>query len=315
MSWIKDDIFPDEDTAPRKTFHFRLDNPLDFTGTEYGYFCGSIMIWVEGEYVTYSGTPTSNDDYICHPAGVFRYYTDALPPYTDGQTVMIKQKWDEVGDWERDGWGTAFQYTPCHLTASKLYVNPWGGEPAETEATELGGFIAEVTSQLSLSGDLHESYGDIVRVTTSYMLSGPYLIIGGSYNFSFQITENIGFPYGFSVGISAGFSATTEYVYVITYKTYMFDIPISFEPGHINEDDLPSEMGIAIYPSPFNSACRISAPENAEVEVFDIEGRKIGELPGGEQVWKPEASVGSGIYLVRATVGEHEVTKRVVYLK
>jgi len=77
----------------------------------------------------------------------------------------------------------------------------------------------------------------------------------------------------------------------------------------------PAAFAISAYPNPFNSACRISAPMNAKVEIFDIEGLKIGELHGGEQVWKPEASVGSGIYLVRARVGEQEITKRVVYLK
>ena len=77
----------------------------------------------------------------------------------------------------------------------------------------------------------------------------------------------------------------------------------------------PDAFAISAHPNPFNSACRISAPMNAKVEIFDIEGLKIGELPGGEQVWKPEPSAGSGVYLVRATVGEKEITKRVVYLK
>ncbi len=36
---------------------------------------------------------------------------------------------------------------------------------------------------------------------------------------------------------------------------------------------------------------------------------------GGSYVWQPSPSIGSGIYLVRATRGEQEVTKRIVYLK
>ncbi len=80
-------------------------------------------------------------------------------------------------------------------------------------------------------------------------------------------------------------------------------------------ENKPELLSLDISPNPFNSAVAITAPAGAEIEIFDIEGRKIGELPGGEQVWKPEPSVGSGIYLVRATVGEQEITKRVVYLK
>ncbi len=71
----------------------------------------------------------------------------------------------------------------------------------------------------------------------------------------------------------------------------------------------------------------------------DISGRLVAEIPVGEGlcalpshgdaeigstrrcsptteiVWSPDASVGSGVYLVRAKVGDSEVTKQVVYLK
>ena len=81
----------------------------------------------------------------------------------------------------------------------------------------------------------------------------------------------------------------------------------------------PSTPTLSAYPNPFNSACRISAPENAVIEIFDINGRCVAEFDGGDQIWKPEASVGSGIYLVRATIPEQTTsvvcTKRVVYLK
>lgn len=77
----------------------------------------------------------------------------------------------------------------------------------------------------------------------------------------------------------------------------------------------PRNLFISAYPNPFNSACRISAPENAVVEIFDINGRSIAEFDGGDRIWKPEASVGGGVYLVRAKIGDKDITKRVVYLK
>jgi len=75
------------------------------------------------------------------------------------------------------------------------------------------------------------------------------------------------------------------------------------------------EFSLSAYPNPFNSVISITAPEGVGIEIFDINGRSIATLPGGEQVWQPEPSVGSGIYLVRAKAGEKEFTKRVVYLK
>ncbi len=98
----------------------------------------------------------------------------------------------------------------------------------------------------------------------------------------------------------------------------------------------PITFSLSAHPNPFNSAVNISAPAGAEVEVFDLNGRKISTLrpsgtslekggqndsplhkggQGGSYVWQPDESVGSGVYLVRATMGEETATKRVVYLK
>ena len=80
----------------------------------------------------------------------------------------------------------------------------------------------------------------------------------------------------------------------------------------------------------------ISAPEGAIVEIFNINGRIVFEMPVGEGLvpsrtsgdhkgrpyeytWQPDESLGSGVYLVRATIPEQTTsvvcTKRVVYLK
>ncbi|MCD6502349.1 T9SS type A sorting domain-containing protein [bacterium] len=74
----------------------------------------------------------------------------------------------------------------------------------------------------------------------------------------------------------------------------------------------------------------------SRVQIFDINGRMVAEIaannsvgdaymrPAGgmyaaptnrEYIWTPEKSLGSGVYLVRAKIGDKEITKRVVYLK
>jgi len=110
----------------------------------------------------------------------------------------------------------------------------------------------------------------------------------------------------------------------------------------------PAAFAISAYPNPFNSAVRISvdAPVGeglvpSRIEIFDIAGRRVAQLPspsiplpGGEGgnsfslwekvsegrmraefTWRPAKSLGSGVYLVRAKVGDGESTKRIVYLK
>ncbi len=80
-------------------------------------------------------------------------------------------------------------------------------------------------------------------------------------------------------------------------------------------ENLPTEMEFAVWPNPFNSACRITAPEGATVEIFDIDGRSVASFQNTDNIWQPDESIGSGVYLIRARVGNESVAKRVVYLK
>jgi len=95
----------------------------------------------------------------------------------------------------------------------------------------------------------------------------------------------------------------------------------------------PEHIQFFTYPNPFNSAVTISVychsreggnPKGVAVQIFDITGRIVYEMPVGayrdtSAVWTPEESVGSGVYLVRAKVGSgptiESVVKRIVYLK
>jgi hypothetical protein len=85
----------------------------------------------------------------------------------------------------------------------------------------------------------------------------------------------------------------------------------------------PATFSLSVSPNPFNSSCKISAPDGAKISIFDIAGKRVAEIPlAGREAqknrqcrWKPDNSIGSGIYLVKAKTGEKEITKRVVYLK
>jgi len=97
-------------------------------------------------------------------------------------------------------------------------------------------------------------------------------------------------------------------------------------------------MSISAYPNPFNSTVAIAingvgaglAP--ACVEIFDVNGRMVYEMtvggacmrPAGgihpaptmhEYTWQPDESLGSGVYLVRASINSCQTSQRIVYLK
>jgi len=96
---------------------------------------------------------------------------------------------------------------------------------------------------------------------------------------------------------------------------------------------LPKILDLKIRPNPFNSSVGIRVLglgyRVSDIQIFDINGRIVAEIPvnGSESAklsstdapgvcrWRPDESLGSGVFLVRAKVGDESVTKRVVYMK
>ena len=114
----------------------------------------------------------------------------------------------------------------------------------------------------------------------------------------------------------------------------------------IAETPTPQSFALSAHPNPFNSAVTIAidgagvCDTPLRLEIYDVNGRRIAQLPVGEGlkpsrsllteqtggsettplqngkiIWRPDPSLGSGVYLVRATAGDVSTTKRIVFLK
>jgi len=160
----------------------------------------------------------------------------------------------------------------------------------------------------------------------------------------------------YGVGFYAyGVYVSGDYSYVASGDSGLYILDISYFTG-IEENSpsaKPEAFAISAYPNPFNSAVIITVSGEAtsplQIEVFDINGRRINVIARSasdeaispnnrssdpldtrrdavsinncEFVWQPDAAIGSGVYLVRATVGPstgsgtETATARVVYLK
>jgi|GEM_PF-1856707 len=144
-------------------------------------------------------------------------------------------------------------------------------------------------------------------------------------------------------------------IVLVTGNISSSGINITIQSTDIQEEvERPAETAISAYPNPFNSAVTISVDgysrENGnppvQIEIFDLAGRRVAEIPVGEGlpafpldgnsengsaqghspttsefIWTPPASLPSGVYLVCATIAGDKglkpnvQTKRVVYLK
>jgi hypothetical protein len=116
----------------------------------------------------------------------------------------------------------------------------------------------------------------------------------------------------------------------------------AFNYTGIAETPTPQSFALSAHPNPFNSAVTIAidgagvCDTPLRLEIYDVAGRCVRTLrpsatslekggtdiaplhkggQGGSYIWTPDPSLGSGVYLVRARLGEESITKRVVYLK
>ncbi len=96
------------------------------------------------------------------------------------------------------------------------------------------------------------------------------------------------------------------------------------ELGILESAIAPTRVNVDISPNPFNSSCKITAPSDAEVAVYDLNGTLLMRSSNAERAkglnrtiitWRPAAAISSGIYWVRVSVGSQCFVKRLVYLK
>jgi len=174
----------------------------------------------------------------------------------------------------------------------------------EIELELLPEFTTFGTRVIDLSGPEYVGVDEIYIAWTMHLTGPP--AVGSPYSIALQTDIDEYLDYG-----------------ELDYKT-----PLGIGSG-INS---PEDFTISAFPNPFNSAVIISLSvipglvRNPEIEIYDLNGRIVETLAplnkggcpqgtGGILTWQPDASLGSGVYLVRARLGEESTSKRIVYLK
>ncbi len=76
----------------------------------------------------------------------------------------------------------------------------------------------------------------------------------------------------------------------------------------------PEALTLHVTPNPFNSALKIDVTEGADVRIMDMHGRYVGQ-PDENNIWRPQGSLPSGIYLIRADYGGKTELRKTVYMK
>ncbi len=127
------------------------------------------------------------------------------------------------------------------------------------------------------------------------------------------------------VGQTSSFSATGD-VYLIKTDS------LGYTQIEETYSTKPEKIALSAYPNPFNSAVSITAPAGAEIVIFDVNGRMVGEITVGdgspvpsangrgdlaptEIIWQPNENICSGVYLVKASIGDSRAESKIVFVK
>ncbi|GJQ63168.1 MAG: hypothetical protein SCALA702_22210 [Melioribacteraceae bacterium] len=131
-----------------------------------------------------------------------------------------------------------------------------------------------------------------------------------------------------TIELNAGENSILVQVIFDNFNLHYLDfIPVNV--SGIDDETTPEQFNLyQNYPNPFNGSTNIKvyAPveSDASIEIFDSLGQLVKVIANKEKIqgthvysWEPTGAnnAGSGVYLVKATIGEQTFTKKMIYLK
>jgi PKD repeat protein len=155
-----------------------------------------------------------------------------------------------------------------------------------------------------------------LTITATMNASGP-----GTYTWSWGDS-------GFGVGLTAThtYSVTGIYNVCATFIDSVQCIATSCDTASILlgvADQQQVQVGLNASPNPFTNEAQfnisLSQTSDAEVVVYDLQGREIAEIYSGElnaglhkMTWTPE-NLAAGIYMVQIKTGGQVITRKIVH--
>ncbi len=177
-----------------------------------------------------------------------------------------------------------------------LYESTDGGTSWERTYTIYGGF--------RLTNSDH--YENVLYLAT--MGDGVHISTDGGASW----TEDADFPFSNPTRITED-PFDESIIWVNTFGGGVFKGALAGEDLHEDSDvtSLPEKIAIHAYPNPFNRSCLISIVGADDLDIFDTKGRLIEHITGSSAIWTPQKSIPSGIYILRTS----DIEKQVSYIK
>jgi hypothetical protein len=310
---------------------FDLGFPFEFYGTEHT----TVRICANG-WLSFTSVATSltNEEIPCdaEPNDLIAPFWDDLDPssggniyyYSDGANGRFIAQWDHVPRYSSTPDTASYTFQAVLYADGRIvyqYNSLTGPVESCTVGTEDGAGMDGLQVVFN-QACLHDGLAIMIEPGEPWLTVMPAAgsVEPGS-------TETLTVTFGAS-GLSDGTYEGTITVSSNDPDEPAISIPVSMLVEGVPTTDnpaAPARLVLEVAPNPFSASCRFEAGPGGTyphgVQVYDIMGNLVWrwasphQSPGGPVTWVPGPTVGSGIYIVRATVGDQADSRRIVYVR
>ncbi len=250
-------------------------------------------------------------------------------------TIVDSQSWvdDTTISITLDGRNTSPSIYPIEY-GYKIFINPLVDLPSDSQIAVIveAGNVAD-TMSFSIETLLFRTSDE----TAIYSLSGKVTLAdstdpSGAIVSLFQLDSLIQVD---TIGSDSAYSFpdinSGMYTIMVTKEGYLNNggflyvftdeqqANYTLQPDPLDKLDEPSSPSIknliSIAPNPFTTCCELATPLNATVQVLDLLGNKITDLPAGKTTWRPGETLNDGIYFIQVTADEQKNIKKAIYVR
>jgi len=262
---------------------------------------------------------------------------------SDGGFIVAGESKSNDGDVSGNHGSWDYWLVKLNSAGAPVWQRALGGNDDDyaysTQQTSDGGFIVAGVSW-SNDGDVSENHAWddywVVKLNSAGNIVWQRTLGGSStdWAYSIQQTTDGGF-------IVAGESASNDGDVSGNHgETDYWVVKLSPDDG-IVENVLPAQVEINVSPNPFNSSCAITVSDGrglarqtlTNIKIYDLRGNVVKCLnhgfnglnglhgcptpntQNGAFIWTPDESISSGVYLIKATIGDRTITKRAILMK
>lgn len=167
--------------------------------------------------------------------------------------------------------------------------------------------------------EIHQDGGNYSIYTTVHPADPAYVLIGDWRDLLGHFGGYDSLVTGSMEDMALAIQWNDILIDAVSTDTVGIEFAVIDSGASITERDMPESHDLKIFPNPFNSSVKINVGTYCntppQIAIYDIQGCLVDELRPGANAWQPDETVTSGVYLIKANIGDYSITRRALYIR